>query len=52
MVYNSIFLNRCHGEGQASLRRWRVYIALNMSVGKLVDRHVGRYVGKSLSPKR
>ena len=27
------------------------YIALNMSVGELVDRHVGRYVGKSVSPK-
>ena len=27
------------------------YIALNMSVGELVDRHVGRTVGKSVSPE-
>ena len=27
------------------------YIALNMSVGELVDRHVGWNVGKSVSPK-
>ena len=27
------------------------YIALNVSVGELVDRHVGRNVGKSVSPK-
>ena len=27
------------------------YIALNMSVGELVDRHVGRNVGKLVSPK-
>ena len=27
------------------------YIALNMSVGELVDRHFGRNVNKSVSPK-
>ena len=27
------------------------YIALNMSVGELVDRHVGRNVGISVFPK-
>ena len=27
------------------------YIALHMSVGELVDRHVGRCVGKSVSQK-
>ena len=43
----SFFMNRCHGEGQASLQRWRVILLLNMSVGE----SVGRYVGKSVSPK-
>ena len=47
----AFFLNRCHGEGQASLRRWRGIMLLNMSVGELVDRHVGWYVGNSVSPK-
>ena len=47
----AFFLNRCHGEGQASLQRWRGILLLNMSVGELVDRYVGRYVGKSVSPK-
>ena len=47
----AFFLNRCHGEGQASIGRWRGILLLNMSVGELVDRHVGRYVGKSVSPK-
>ena len=47
----AFFLNRCHGEGQDSLRRMRGILLLNMSVGELVDRHVGRYVSKSVSPK-
>ena len=52
MVYKSIFLNGCHDEGYASLQRWRgIIIALHMSVGELVDRHVGRCVGKSVSQK-
>ena len=41
----AFFLNRCHGEGQASIGRWRGILLLNMSVDELVDRHVGRYVG-------
>ena len=47
----AFFLNRCHGEGQTSLQRWRGILLLNMSVGELVDWHVGRYVCKSVSPK-
>ena len=43
----AFFLKRCHGEGQASLGRWRGILLLNMSVGELVDWHVG----KSVSPK-
>ena len=42
---------RCHGDVQASLRRWRGILLLNMSIGEFVDWHVGRYVGKSVSPQ-
>ena len=47
----AFFLKRCHGEGQASLQRWRGILLLNMLVGELVNRHFGQYVGKSVSPK-
>ena len=42
---------RCHGKDQASLRRWRGILLLNMSIGEFVDWHVCRYVGKSVSPQ-
>ena len=41
----------CHGKGQASLRRWRSILLLNISIGEFVDWHVGRYVGKPVSPQ-
>ena len=41
----AFFLNRCHCEGQASLRRWRGILPLNMSVGEL---SIGMSVGMSV----